>query len=101
MAAIHVDEDLEYDGDGAHGRAVFATYCSPCHGVNGEGYAAGGSGPAIRMPGFLNVVSDDFIFKTVKYGRTGTPMRSFIGARGLANLAEADVRDVISFLRNR
>ncbi len=101
VATIHVDEDLEYDGDGAHGRAVFATYCSPCHGVNGEGYAAGGSGPAIRMPGFLNVVSDDFIFKTVKYGRTGTPMRSFIGARGLANLAEADVRDVISFLRNR
>ena len=69
--------------------------CSP----NGEGYSVGGVGPGIGLKGFLSVASDDYIFKTLKYGRSGTAMRPFIGVKGLANLAEQDAKDIISFLR--
>ena len=98
---IPVDESIRFTGDAAKGRENFTTYCSPCHGPNGEGYRMGGTGPGIGSPGFLNTVSDDYIFQTVKHGRTGTPMRSFIGSRGLANLQEQDVRDVVVYLRSR
>ena len=96
-----VDTALRSQGDPDQGRQNFATYCSPCHGPQGEGYARGGSGPGIGLPSFLGAVSDDYIFKTVKHGRTGTPMRPFIGPEGLARLEEQDVHDIIAFLRSR
>lgn len=98
---IRVDPDRKYHGDPTEGGRNFALYCAACHGPNGEGYLAGGAGPGIGQPGFLGTVSDDFIFKTVQYGRTGTAMRSFIGARGLVNLQEEEVHDIIAFLRSR
>ena len=101
VPAIAVDPDKRYDGDAAAGQGKFATFCAPCHGTKGEGYIKGGSGPSIGLPGFLSTVSDDYIFKTVKYGRTGTPMRPFIGPGGLARLEEQDVNDIIVFLRSR
>ena len=101
VAAIAVDPDKRYHGDSAAGQGKFTTFCAPCHGAHGEGYVKGGSGPGIGLPGFLSTVSDDYIFKTVKYGRVGTPMRPFIGADGLAQLEEGDVHDIIAFLRSR
>ena len=100
-APIEVDPSVRFSGNSTEGQTKFTTYCAPCHGARGEGYIMGGSGPGIGLPGFLNTVPDDYIFKTVKYGRTGTPMRPFIGSRGLAYLNEADVHDIIAFLRSR
>ena len=96
-----VDHNLKSAGDPARGRQNFATYCAPCHGPQGEGYASGGSGPGIGLPSFLAAVSDDYIFQTVKHGRTGTPMRPFIGPQGLARLEDQDVHNIINFLRSR
>ena len=98
---LEVDYDLRIEGDAERGRQNFTTYCAPCHGPRGEGYAAGGSGPGIGLPSFLGAVADDYIFKTVKYGRTGTPMRPFVGPQGLAQLEEEDVNDIVVFLRSR
>ena len=97
---IHVDPTKVYDGNTEVGRDKYAMYCASCHGPNGEGYSAGGSGPGIGLPGFLLLVSDDYIFQTVKHGRLGTPMRPFMGANGLANLTEEDVHDIIVYLRS-
>ena len=96
---IAVANDRRSEGDGSRGRHGFATYCAPCHGPRGEGYTSGGSGPGIGLPGFLATVADDYIFQTVKYGRTGTPMRPFFGPNGLAQLQEQDIHDIIVFLR--
>ena len=97
---IAVDPTKVYTGDSAAGSHKYSLYCASCHGPNGEGYSAGGSGPGIGLPGFLLLVSDDYIFQTVKHGRVGTPMRPFIGAKGLANLGEDDVHDIIVYLRS-
>ena len=95
-----VDESIEHHGNAQAGAEKFTLYCSSCHGSKGEGYAAGGSGPGIGMQGFLATASDDYIFQTVAHGRVGTPMRAFLGAKGLANLSEGDVKDIISHLRD-
>ena len=61
----------------------------------------GGSGPAIGLPGFLGAVPDDYIFQTIKHGRSGTAMRAFSGPQGLAQLQDQQIKDIIVFLRSR
>lgn len=97
---ITVDDSLEIRGDATAGATKFTTYCATCHGDKGAGYVTGVAGPAIGMAGFLDTASDDYIFQTVKQGRAGTAMKSFIGAEGVANLNKEDVADIISYLRS-
>jgi len=98
---MRADDNLTFSGNLAEGEKTYRNFCSQCHGAKGEGYAAGGSGPGIGLASFLEVASDDFIFKTVKYGRVGTPMKSFIGQEGVANLSEQDIHNVIAYLRSQ
>ncbi len=98
---VTVDATLVFHGDAEKGEQTYASYCSACHGPKGEGYMAGVAGPAIGLKGFLEVASDDYIMQTVKRGRVGTAMKSFIGAAGVANLSEEDIHDVISHLRSQ
>ena len=93
------DPEKKFHGNAESGKSLYGVYCSSCHGTKASGYAEGGSGPGIGNPGFLAVASDDYIFQTVKHGRAGTSMRSFVGAEGLANLSEDEVADIIAFLR--
>ena len=101
QSSLTLDESLRVTGDPSRGRKTFATYCAPCHGPRGEGYAMGGSGPSIGLRSFLAAVSDDYVLKTVKNGRSGTPMRPFSGPQGLASLEDQEIKDVIVFLRSR
>ncbi len=96
---VKVNDSLKFAGNAKAGADNYSRYCSSCHGPNGEGYLAGVPGPGIGLPGFLNAASDDFILKTILHGRIGTPMRSFIGAKGLANLTRQDAYDIIVQLR--
>ncbi|MCF6314462.1 MAG: c-type cytochrome [Verrucomicrobiales bacterium] len=100
VSELSQDPDKKIAGAAGKGEITFATYCASCHGPNAEGYAAGGSGPGIGLAGFLMVASDDFIMQTVKHGRAGTAMLPFVGAKGLANLKEDDVGDIIAYLRS-
>ncbi len=95
------DPTKKIPGDPKAGKPLYTTYCASCHGANASGYAEGGAGPGIGNPGFLAVASDDFIFQSIKHGRIGTPMRGFVGSKGLANLTEAEVGDIIAYLRSR
>lgn len=101
QARLKLDPEVVFAGDADQGRQSFSTYCAPCHGPRGEGYAMGGSGPAIGLPGFLGAVPDDYILQTVKNGRTGTAMRPFSGPLGLAQLEDQQIKDIIVFLRSR
>jgi mono/diheme cytochrome c family protein len=96
---VAVDPERAHPGDAAAGQAVYGQFCASCHGANAHGYAEGGPGPAIGNAGFLAVASDDYIFHTVKHGRRGTPMRAFSGSRGLANLSDQEISNVIAYLR--
>lgn len=99
--SIEVDRTWKATGDVGRGAFNFAVFCAYCHGDEGQGYIAGGSGPGIGLPGFLGVASDSYIAETIKQGRVGTAMRSFDGAKGLAHLSKQDIDDIIVWLRQK
>ena len=97
---ITLNPHWKASGNAMKGKNLFRNYCASCHGDNGEGYASGRPGTAIGLAGFLSQANDDYIFKTVKYGRMGTAMKPFLGPEGVANLSRQDVNDIIVYLRN-
>jgi len=98
--AAKVDAQPDAHGDPRLGKQWYDYICSTCHGIDGDGYAAGGTGTAIGKPGFLHKVSDGFIRTTVKNGRSNTRMLSFQGPAGLANLSNQEIDDIIVYLRS-
>jgi mono/diheme cytochrome c family protein len=95
-----VDAQPDASGDIQSGKQIFNGICSTCHGVNGDGYIAGGTGTAIGKAGFLNKVSDGFIRTTIKEGRSNTRMLGFQGVDGLANLTDSEIDDAIVYMRS-
>ena len=98
--AKEVDSQPDAHGDPRLGKQWYDNICSTCHGVDGDGYEAGGTGTAIGLPGFLDKVSDGFIRETIKKGRSNTRMLAFQGPAGLANLSDQEIDDVIVYLRS-
>ena len=94
-----INKQPDAHGDPRLGKQWYDYICSTCHGVEGDGYAAGGTGTAIGKAGFLNKVSDGFIRTTVKQGRSNTRMLGFQGASGLADLSDQEIDDIIVYLR--
>jgi cytochrome c oxidase cbb3-type subunit 3 len=94
-------------GDKQHGKELFAAHCAACHGAGGEGGKGTGVtlsrhrdqpiiAPALANRGFLQAASDEMIKHTLKYGREGTPMRSFLEQ----GLSEQDINDLVSYVRS-
>ena len=84
--------DVPVDGDAALGKVVYDAHCTECHGAKGEG----GTGTALANPVYLATASDAFIRHSITNGRTGTPMAAFS-----TRLSEADIDNVVAFLRSR
>jgi len=94
-----VDKQADAHGDARLGEQWFHQVCSTCHGPDGNGYAAGGTGTAIGKKGFLSKVSDGFIRTTIKEGRSNTRMLAFSGPAALADLSDQEIDDIITYLR--
>ena len=97
--SAEVDAQPDAHGDPRFGKQWFDQVCSTCHGVQGDGYLAGGSGTAIGKPGFLDKVSDGYIRETIKVGRSNTRMLPFQGAAGLSNMSNQEIDDIITYMR--
>lgn len=97
--SAEIDSQHKAQGDPVAGKLWFDQICATCHGPQGDGYIAGGTGTAIGKAGFLNKVSDGFIRTTIKFGRSNTRMRGFSGPAGLANLTDQEIDDIIVYLR--
>ena len=99
--SAEVDAQPDAHGDPRLGKQWYENICSTCHGVAGDGYAAGGTGTAIGLKGFLNKATDGFIRETIKYGRSNTRMHGFKGPTALANLSDQEIDDIIVYLRSQ
>ncbi len=98
--AAEVDAQPDARGDPRLGKQWYDYICSTCHGLDGDGYEAGGTGTAVGLPGFLDKVSDGFIRETIKKGRSNTRMLAFQGPAALANLSDQEIDDIIVYLRS-
>lgn len=72
------------------GKALFDEHCAVCHGSKGEG----GVGVPLALPAFINGVSDDYLYKTIRYGRPGRIMPAF------NTLSDAQVKAIVGFMRS-
>jgi mono/diheme cytochrome c family protein len=97
--SAEVDAQPVAEGDPRLGKLSFDQVCSTCHGVQGDGYLAGGSGTAIGKSGFLSKASDGFIRETIKVGRSNTRMLPFQGPAGLSNMTDQEIDDIIIYMR--
>lgn len=97
--SAEIDAQPRSQGDERLGQFWFDSICATCHGPNGDGYVAGGTGTAIGKASFLDKVTDGFIRETINKGRSNTRMIGYEGPEGMANLSAGDVDDIIAYLR--
>lgn len=86
-------------GDMEAGKVMFAEVCSNCHGTAGVGYEAGGSGTGIGKRGFISKVSDGYLRTIIREGRSNTKMLGFTSPKGIANLTDQEIDNIITYLR--
>jgi mono/diheme cytochrome c family protein len=80
-----------------NGKRIFDRTCSGCHGAEGKG----GEGPALNNPVLLGSATDAYFAGTIRRGRRGTPMASFLEPSPVRPaLAESDINDVVAYLRS-
>lgn len=71
------------------GARLYGRNCAACHGVNGTG----GIGVPLALPAFQAAVSDDYLRKTIRYGRPGRVMPAF------THLSKAEVEAIVRHVR--
>ena len=72
------------------GKALFNKHCSACHGSEGRG----GVGVPLSLPSFIDSVSDEYLKRTIRFGRPGRIMPAF------PKLSEAQVKVIASHMRS-
>jgi mono/diheme cytochrome c family protein/rhodanese-related sulfurtransferase len=78
---------------------TYVKLCAPCHGVDAKGYKSDHA-PSLVSPTFLESVTDDFLRRSIIYGRPGTPMAAYGKVVG-GPLDGPDVDRIIEWLRKR
>ena len=95
------------EGNPEHGRELYAKHCARCHGEHAQGGHGTGVtfsrprelpiiAPALNNRGFLAAAPDAMIRETLRRGRSGTPMVSFLKQ----GLSEQDIDDIVAFIRS-
>jgi cytochrome c oxidase cbb3-type subunit 3 len=71
------------------GQRLFSKHCITCHGTSGQG----GVGIPLSLPSFIDSVSDNYLRKSIRYGRPGRIMPSF------SNLSDDDIYNIVKYMR--
>jgi cytochrome c oxidase cbb3-type subunit 3/ubiquinol-cytochrome c reductase cytochrome c subunit len=79
------------------GESLYRTYCSLCHGEDGEGYIADEAN-ALSNQDFLRSASDAFIIEGIAQGRPGTPMSAW-GSKYGGVLGDDEILALLAFIR--
>jgi mono/diheme cytochrome c family protein/rhodanese-related sulfurtransferase len=81
------------------GAALYAKYCTLCHGADGTGYMADNA-PSLVSHHFLRSATDEFLTQGIHMGRPGTAMSAYGMARG-GPLSDNDIAAIVAFLRSK
>ena len=94
-ARIAADEAAQKSSDVFAGKVLFSTYCTVCHGKQGEGVDA----PALNSKTFLTDTDDDTIFSIISSGVPGTEMPAWNQVHG-GPLTDQEARQLVAYIRN-
>ncbi len=81
-------------GRSEFGEVLYQKECIKCHRAGG----AGDLGTQIGNPALLSQVSDQFLWRTIAYGKKGTEMQGFL-KRTRNPLPEEDIGHLVAYLR--
>jgi mono/diheme cytochrome c family protein len=84
-------------GDASRGATAYKTYCSSCHGTDGNGGSAG----SIVDPNFLNLVSDQGLRTTIVVGRADIGKPDWRGNVPGHPMSAQEIDDVVVWLAAR
>jgi len=94
-ARIAGDEADQKSTDIFEGNVLFSTYCSVCHGKQGEGDV----GPALNDKPFLASTDNDTIFSVISSGVPGTEMPAWNQVHG-GPMTDQEVQQIVTYIRN-
>ncbi|MBI3760480.1 MAG: c-type cytochrome, partial [Chloroflexi bacterium] len=94
-ARIAADKAGDQSAGVAEGKSLFNTYCTVCHGKQGEGVDA----PALNDKTFLAETRDEVIFNIASSGVPGSEMPAWNQAYG-GPLTDQQVRQLLAFIRS-
>ena len=72
------------------GEELYSHHCAACHGEEGKG----GVGVPLSLPSFLDRVSDQYLHKTITYGRPGRVMPAF------ADIGKSQIDLIVKHIRS-
>lgn len=72
------------------GEHLYSENCSVCHGDKGSG----GVGVPLDLESFQNSISDEYLIKTIKYGRIGRTMPAF------KKLGDKKIHAIVKYIRS-
>ncbi|MDT8404294.1 c-type cytochrome [Sulfuriflexus sp.] len=72
-----------------NGEALYDQHCASCHGYDGHG----GMGIPLALPAFLQSVPNEYLIKTIRYGREGRVMPPF------KYLSDAQIDAIVKHVR--
>jgi cytochrome c oxidase cbb3-type subunit 3 len=89
-----VNDSSSQTGDARRGAVAYQTYCSSCHGTNGEDGSAG----SIIDPNFLNMVSNQGLRTTVVVGRSDLGKPDWRSNLPSHPMSAHEIDDVVAWL---
>jgi cbb3-type cytochrome c oxidase subunit III len=92
---IAADEDHDKSMSVSEGKATFNSFCTVCHGEQGEGL----TGPALNDKQFLAETIDPRIFSLISSGIPGTQMPAWNQSHG-GPFTDQQVSQLVAFIRN-
>lgn len=72
------------------GATLYARHCGACHGEDGEG----GIGVPLSLPSFQATIDDDYLHRSIRYGRPGRVMPAF------TQFSEQETDAIVKFVRS-
>jgi len=72
------------------GENLYIQHCSVCHGTKGSG----GVGIPLNLDSFLKSVDNNYLYKTIKLGRTGRTMPAF------KKLSDKEINSIVRYVRS-
>jgi mono/diheme cytochrome c family protein len=83
-------------GDIVQGRELYVTSCASCHGGDGQG----GEGPMLANAVLLRSATDTYLVETIRNGRRGTSMESFVtGSTTRRALSDTEIASIVAYIR--